>query len=298
LVALDPFLIAGDMSQASTEIWQAVAMGEEKSWTAIFEQTFAAPASTVEQRIWREVYGPEFPEGVDSYSYISLTELRRFADEVRTGTDQCLVDIGCGRGGPGHWVAVATGARLIGIDIAESALAHARSRAEQLGLGDRVEYRLGSFEHTGLPDGSAQAVMSVDALLFSPDKAAALAELARIVVPGGRLVLTSWDYHSQPVGRPPQVADHRPLLDEAGFDVLSYEETEAWRERQERTGQALLAAVDELAAESGERPEDVRAEIAEMVATDACIIRRVLIVAQRAPRGGRRWALSTPLTGG
>ena len=94
-------------------------------------------------------------------------------------------------------------------------------------------------------------------------------------------MLTSWDYHTQPVGRPPQVADHRPLLDVVGFDVLSYEETDAWRERQERTGQALLAAVEELAAESGEKPEDVRAEIAEMVATDACVIRRVLIVAQR-----------------
>ena len=119
--------------------------------------------SAVDERIWREVHGAEYPEGVDSYSFISATELRRFADEVRTGTDQCLVDIGCGRGGPGHWVAAATGARLIGIDIAESALAHARIRADQLGLGDRVEYRLGSFERTGLRDKSAQAVMSVDA---------------------------------------------------------------------------------------------------------------------------------------
>jgi len=168
-------------------------MADEKNWTAIFEQTFAGPVSTVEQRIWREVYGPEYPEGVDAYSMISVTELRRFADEVRTGTGQCLVDIGCGRGGPGLWVAAATGARLIGIDIAQSALADARRRADQLGLADRADYRRGSFEDTGLPDKSADAVMSVDALLFSPDKAAALAELARIVVPGGRLVLTTWD---------------------------------------------------------------------------------------------------------
>ena len=38
-------------------------MADQKSWTAIFEQTFAGPVSAVEQRIWREVYGPEFPEG-------------------------------------------------------------------------------------------------------------------------------------------------------------------------------------------------------------------------------------------
>jgi ubiquinone/menaquinone biosynthesis C-methylase UbiE len=258
-------------------------MAEHKSWTAIFEQDFAGPVSAVEERIWREVYGREYPEGVYPLSYISITELRRFAVEVRTGTGQCLVDIGCGRGGPGLWVAAATGAGLIGIDIAESALAAARHRAGQLGLADRVEYRLGSFEDTGLPDRSAHAVMSVDALLFSPDKAAALAELARIVVPGGRLVLTTWDYHSQPVGRPPQVADHRPLLDKAGFDMVSYGETEAWRERQERIGQALLAAFEELAAESGEEPEDVKTDIAEMNATTAFMIGRVLMVAERRP---------------
>ena len=258
-------------------------MSDQASWAVRFEQTFSGPVSVVRERIWRQVYGPEYPDGVDPFSYISVTELRRFAREVRTGTGQCLVDIGCGGGGPGLWVAAATGARLIGIDIADSALAAARRRADELGMAGRVDYRRGSFEDTGLPDSSAHAVMSVDALLFAPDKRAAAAELARIIVPGGRLVLTSWDYHSQPVGRPAQVADHRPLLDEAGFDTVGYEETEAWRERQERTGQALLAAVGELAAESGAGAEELRAGIAEMNATLACVIRRVLMIARRRP---------------
>ena len=258
-------------------------MGDQKNWSAVFEHTFAGHASAVEARIWREVYGSEYPEGLDPCSYVSVTELRRFVDEVRTGSGQCLVDVGCGRGGPGLWVAAATGSRLIGIDIAKSALAHGRRRADQLGLAGRAKYRLGSFEDTGLSAGSADAVMSIDALLFAPDKAAALAELARIVAPGGRVVLTTWDYHSQPVGRPPQVADHRPLLDKAGFDTVSYEETVAWHERQERIGGALLAAADELAIESSEAPELVRREIAEMNATLGCILRRVLIVAERRP---------------
>src|ERR1700738_2491060 len=100
---------------------------------------------------------------------------------------ECLVDIGCGRGGAGLSGAAATWARLIGLDIADSALAAARRRADRLGLGDRVKYQRGSFEDTGLPDRSAQAAMSVDALLFSPDKTAALAGLARVIVPGGGL---------------------------------------------------------------------------------------------------------------
>jgi SAM-dependent methyltransferase len=180
-------------------------------------------------------------------------------------------------------MAAATGARLIGIDLDEAALAAARRRADQVGMADRASFRAGSFHDTGLPDGSAPAVMSIDALLFAPSKAAAAAELARILVPGGRLVLTSWDYHSQPAGRPAQIADHRPLLDQAGFDVLCCQETHAWRDRQQRTGQALLAAVAELAAEYGGTAAQRRARITEMNATLATITRRVLVIAQRRP---------------
>src|SRR6202042_3734752 len=132
------------------------------------------------------------------------------------------------------WLAAATGAKLVGLDLDETALTAARQRADQVDLGGQASFSRGSFADTGLPDGSAQAVMSVDALLFAPDKRAAVAELARLLAPGGRLVLPGWTYPPPPPGPPPQVADHRPLLEQAEFDVRSYEETEAWRERQER----------------------------------------------------------------
>ena len=100
--------------------------------------------------------------------------------------------------------------------------------------------------------------------------------------PGGRLALSTWDYHSQPAARPPQVPDHRPILTEAGFDVLAYEETDHWRDRQTRTAQGMLDALEELAEERGKNPGDLRADILEMTATFDCVIRRVLIVADRA----------------
>jgi hypothetical protein len=97
--------------------------------------------------------------------------------------------------------------------------------------------------------------------------------------------MTTWDYHSQPIGRPPQVPDHRPLLEEAGFDVLAYEETEDWKNRDEKVIDLLLAAVDELAAESGEDRDEVEAGILEMQATGEHITRRVLIVAEHGSCG-------------
>lgn len=253
----------------------------DRNWAQVFDEAFGAPVSHVELEIWREVYGPEYPEGLDPHSYITRSELARFVAEVGVGHGDQLLDVGCGRGGPGLWVAAHTGARLTGVDIADSALAAATARAECLGLAQHAEFLIGRFEELPLPSGSVDAVMSVDALLFTPDKALAAVELARVLRPGGRLVLTTWDYSRQPAGRPPQVADHRPLLEAAGFTVLAYDETDDWRARQNRIDELLLGRADEYAAEQGESPDDVRAAVAEMHATLDCMIRRVLVVAER-----------------
>jgi len=249
----------------------------QRDWQAIFQRTYAGPSSRITERIRREVLGDEYPAAVDPQSFTTVSELRRFADELRVEPGQVLADVGCGRGGPGLWVAVASRARLVGLDIAEDALEAARARAAAMAAD--AEFRLGSFEATGLPDESVHAVMSIDALLFTPSKAAAFVELHRILRPGGRLVLTSMDYDRQPVGRPPQVGDHRPLLRAAGFDVRAYNETVDWRRLSRRIYRALLDAVEELTAEDDEPVDEVRRNLEEEAATLATIRRRFFAVA-------------------
>jgi SAM-dependent methyltransferase len=249
-----------------------------------FDQEFGRPASAVMARIWGTVLGEEYPAELAPYSWITRTELADVVREVRVTAGDLLVDVGSGRGGPGLWVAARTGADHLAVDIAEAGLEAVRETAGRLGLGGRSRTALGSFEDLPLEDATAGAVMSVDALLFTPDKAAAARELARVVRPGGRLVSTTWDYTEQPAGRPPQVDDHRPILSAAGFDVLRYEETTDWEERQRKTCRLLLESIDELAAEEGDDPVDVRDSVLEMQATIDTMIRRVLVVAQRAGR--------------
>jgi SAM-dependent methyltransferase len=259
-------------------------VADSRDWAAAFDQAFVADPGAeggVGARIWRDVFGDEYPEELSPHSYISRSELERFARELRVGPGDVFADLASGEGGPGLWVSTRTGATLVGVDISTVALESAARRAERMGVADRCRWVEGSFESTGLEDGELDAAMSVDALLFTPDKRAAIREFARVIKPSGRLVFTSFDYAGQPVGRPPQVDDHRPLLEDAGFAVVAYDQTEDWRHRLEATGEGLLESVDELAAESGEDRDELETDLREMNATVDVITRRVLVVAER-----------------
>jgi hypothetical protein len=98
--------------------------------------------------------------------------------------------------------------------------------------------------------------MSVDALAFVPNKAAALNEVARILKAGSWFVFTTWDYQDgESIGiTAPQVADHRPLLEAVGFAVAVYEATPRGEQFERALYQAVLAAEDELINEMGEAP--------------------------------------------
>jgi len=169
-------------------------MATERDWKAEFESTYAGRPSAVAERVWRGVFGDEYPAGLDPFSGVSVSELERIAAEVRVGESETIADLGCGRGGPGLWVAMATGADLVGIDISSTALEAASERAARLGLDGRARVHEASFEDTGLIDRSADALMSIDALLFSTDKAAALAEVCEELAIEPRHVVAFGDH--------------------------------------------------------------------------------------------------------
>lgn len=93
--------------------------------------------------------------------------------------------------------------------------------------------------------------------------------------------MTSWDYHSQPDNRPPQVPDHRPLAEAAGLKVLAYEDTKDWYRRGVAFADFLLHRADDLAREADAPVADVRAGLTGMRATFECMTRRFFLVAQR-----------------
>jgi ubiquinone/menaquinone biosynthesis C-methylase UbiE len=232
---------------------------DESRVAAGYDAVYAAlPASTTFARIWRQhATGPDYPEGYEHISFLTLVEMRVMTDALQAGPASTLVDLACGMGGPGLWIARESGASLRGIDVSSVAVKNARDRAAALNLTHIADFSEGTFETTGLPDNAADAVMTVDALQYAPAKQAAMREAARILRPGGRLVFACFEVDPPRVAGLPilstdPIDDYRPLLKRAGFDVSSYEETAGWLERLTAAYQAIVDSKDVLTREMGE----------------------------------------------
>jgi SAM-dependent methyltransferase len=254
----------------------------ESSAAESFNVLFAAvPHSPTLRQIWRVVYGLDYPEEADPFSFVTLTDLRRIAGALGVGRGQTMVDLACGRGGPGLWVARETGASLVGVDFSKVAVEQAEQRAGQLGLSARARFIVADAGATGLTGATVDAVMSVDAFWLFRDKSRVAAEVERILRPGGRFVFTTWDFDHTLPGWPPQVPHHKDLLREAGFLVQTYEETPDWLSRQAAVYEGILTAQSKLMAELGESAASDIINEARQVPAVLGQSRRVLVVARR-----------------
>lgn len=208
--------------------------------------------SPTRQRIRREVYGDDYPVEADPRSYVTLTELRAIAHDLQVGQGQTFIDLGCGQGGPSLWVARETGAALVGVDLSSVGITRAGERAAELGLGDRAHFQVGDVTATGLPDASFDGAMSVDVLWAVPDKLGALREAARILKPGARFAFTNWDRERTPPGYLPPVPNHRPLLEQAGFEIETYQVQPQAEAKRRAVYEAIVGAEQDLVTEMGE----------------------------------------------
>ena len=108
--------------------------------------------------------------------------------ELRPG--ERVVDCGSGAGVDSLIAAglVAPGGSVIGVDMTPEMLAKARRNADLAGIAN-VEFREGVLEALPVPDGWADVVISNGVLNLVPNKDLALAEMFRVLRPGGRLQL-------------------------------------------------------------------------------------------------------------
>jgi ubiquinone/menaquinone biosynthesis C-methylase UbiE len=131
------------------------------------------------------------PPYVLSTSLLGWDGIAEVVDELRLSPGDTLLDLACGRGGYGLEIASRTGAHLVGVDFSAEAVRQAAEHAER--LGRPADFRTGDLAATGLDPHSVTGVLCVDAIQFAEQPAAAYEEMRRVLVPGGRAVLTCWE---------------------------------------------------------------------------------------------------------
>lgn len=130
--------------------------------------------------------------GIGRYEVVA-DELQPAAEAVaRTAAirpGERVLDLGCGSGNAAL-LAAAAGATVTGVDPAARLLAAARERAAGCGLS--IDFREGEAGSIPAGDASADAILSVFGVIFAADPVTAATEMARVLAPGGRIVLTAW----------------------------------------------------------------------------------------------------------
>ena len=158
---------------------------------------------------------------------------RSMAAELDLQADDELLDVGCGSGRllvehAGHVRYVA------GLDVSELQVGMARERLSERIAAGTAEIVLGDAAALPWEDGRFSAITSIDAMKFVPDPPRVLAEMHRVLRPGGRVVITMGDNAKALVGRTDKSgardawgvwrwtdADAQRLVEEAGFTDVS-----------------------------------------------------------------------------
>jgi len=137
-----------------------------------------------------------------------------------------VLEVGCGPGTDLCDVAgiVGPSGRLVGVDSSEVMIAEARRRAAELGVA--VTFERGDVQALSFRDGTFDVCRALRLLEHVSDPARALAEMARVTRPGGRVVVFDFDWDTFVIDHPDK-ATTRTI-------VLSYSDaiTNGWIGRQ------------------------------------------------------------------
>ncbi len=142
-----------------------------------------------EERAWDSVFRRHLPPG----------------DRLR------VLDLGTGLGYLAG-VAARLGHDAVGVDIAPRMIDRARERAQQHGVS--VDLRVADVDALPFPDGSFDAVTERNVLWTMPDPPLALAEIARVLRPGGHLLLMESRWLERPTDLPESPAGGGPNMHE------------------------------------------------------------------------------------
>jgi len=211
-----------------------------------FNQIFKKERGESYKDIFREVYGNDYPEEANPDSFVTMTDLLTVVKNLKVGPGKTIIDLGCGRGGPGLWIARETRANYVGIDLSETAIKQATLRKNNFKLNGTAEFQVGNLNALNFPANSFDGAISIDVLSFIRDPLAVISEVARVLRSKAFFVFTTWENKKSS-----RINDYHPYLQKAGFKIMSYTETPDWEQRQRQVYQRTLDLKNELEKDMG-----------------------------------------------
>jgi ubiquinone/menaquinone biosynthesis C-methylase UbiE len=140
-----------------------------------------------------EKFSREYFEQIEQWRYLDQPFIHSFAQFARY-RDKRVLEVGFGAGTDFvQWLRA--GARVSGIDLTEEALANIRHRIEVYGLPQPENLQVGDAENLPFPSNTFDLGYSWGVLHHTPDTAKALAELVRVVRPGGEIKVMLYNRH-------------------------------------------------------------------------------------------------------
>ena len=139
--------------------------------------------------------GSELIEWFYSDDYLSIggiesTDTLANLAGINKGTS--VLDVGSGLGGPAMHIAQTRGCKVVGLDLVDSNIMTANSRAKERELQNLVTFKLGDATDMPFPANSFNIIIGQDAWCHVPDKEKMISECARVIAPNGIIAFTDW----------------------------------------------------------------------------------------------------------
>lgn len=153
----------------------------------LYNTSYGNYASDAYRQVRIETYGQDFGQT----SWVTTEESLEIPQLLDLKRDSVVLEIGCGSGGYALHLAEKVGCPIVGLDINESGIRNAQQLAEAAGLASRAHFELRDVsEKLSFDEATFDAVFSNDVLCHIPRRLDVLAEMFRVLKPGGRMLFS------------------------------------------------------------------------------------------------------------
>jgi ubiquinone/menaquinone biosynthesis C-methylase UbiE len=178
--------------------------------------------------------------GVNTHVVSLLRSNQWLLKDLKPGKDTHILDLGCGGGGFATWAASRFGCRVTGVTLVPEHTRVAAELARSRKIGGKCRFEVACMDELPYADGTFDIVINQDSACYAPDKLELLAEVKRVLKPGGYWRAVDFSVQDTPLDAAQQI-DYRTVCE--GFQMPGLITS--------RDMQALLSALSF---------EDIRAE--------------------------------------